>query len=443
VSWTRALQPGTPGSALLLPCLVLALVFVGLGFLPWSTSGTPWRPARPALEAQAAAHWDEALIRKGQDYRSGGYGRYFFRKGFVGLLLIGLIAAGGHTLLRAVPGSGVVRMTLALVLALGLLDLINIPFGLIAWRKAVAVGLSTQSLGGWWLDWFKGILLDWPLTALVGAVLFFLIGRFPQAWPIPATGLAAVGGAVMILLVPLVVDPLFNKFTPLTDARLSASFLDLARKGGVPAQEVLVSDASKRTTAVNAYFTGFGPTRRIVVYDTMVEKLTPRESELVLAHEVGHWAKNHIVLGLVLGTIGLGVALLGAGALYGHMVRHGWFGLTGPLDPAAVPVIILLYWLGLFLALPIENGISRRFERQADEFALELTGDAATQVSVERSLARNNLPDLVPPPLIEGLLYTHPKTLDRIVHAESWAAAHGIPLEPAAVDTPTTRSPSP
>ncbi|HEX7877793.1 MAG TPA: M48 family metallopeptidase, partial [Candidatus Eisenbacteria bacterium] len=353
------------------------------------------------------------------------------------------IAAGSHRSLRLLPGHGVLGMTLALVVALAVLDIINIPFGLIAWQKARAVGLSTQGLGDWWLDWGKGVLLDWPITALVAAVLFFLIDRFPRGWPLPATLLAAVGGAVMILLVPLVVDPLFNKFTPLTDARLTASFLDLAEKGGVPAREVLVSDASRRTTAVNAYFTGFGPTRRIVVYDTMVEKLTPRESELVLAHEVGHWSHNHIVLGLLLGTIGLGLALLAGAAVYGHMVRNGSFGITGALDPAAVPVVILLYWLGLFLAMPIENGISRRFEKQADEFALELTRDAATQVSVERSLARTNLPDLVPPPFIEALMYTHPKTLDRIVHAESWAAAHGIPLAPAAIDTPDTRRDTP
>ncbi|MDZ4806266.1 MAG: M48 family metallopeptidase [Candidatus Eisenbacteria bacterium] len=424
--------PPLPGGPFLVAVAILAAAFLILGMLPWSRAGTLWRPSRPALEQRAAANWDGDLIQKGKDYRSNGYGRYFFRKGFIGLLLVLVIVAGWHRYLRLLPGTGgVVGMTAALVLTLAILDLVHLPFGLAAWDNARRVGLSTQGIGSWLLDWAKAILLDWPFTALVGAVLFFLIARMPRIWPLPATLLAGAGGVILILLVPLVIDPLFNKFTPLVDPKLSASFLELARKGGVPAQEVLVSDASRRTTAVNAYFTGIGPTRRIVVFDTMIEKLTPKESELVLAHEVGHWARNHIVLGLVLGTLGLGVGLLLFQALTGHFVRHRWFGINGPLDPAAAPVYVLLYWLGLFLAMPLENGISRKFEREADQFALDLTRDPVTQLKVEVSLARTNLSDVVPPPFIEALLYTHPKTLDRMTHAQEWAAAHGVPLEPA------------
>lgn len=420
-----------PGSLVLVAMAFLSAAFLILGCLPWAQSGTAWRPARPALEKQADTAWDAELIQKGRDYRSNGYGRYFFRKGFVGLILVLTLALGLHRSLRHLKGAGgVLGVTVALVLGLAILDLVNLPFGLAAWDNARRVGLSTQGLGDWLLDWGKAILLDWPMTAMVGAVLFFLIARLPRLWPVPATLLAGVGGVVLILLVPLIVDPLFNKFTPLTDPKLSAAFLELARKGGVPAREVLVSDASRRTTAVNAYFTGFGPTRRIVVYDTMIQKLTPKESELVLAHEVGHWARNHIVLGILLGTLGLGIGLLLFQAITGLMVRQHWFGIEGRLDPAAVPVYILLYWLGLFLAMPLENGISRRFERQADQFALDLTHDPATQIQVEASLARTNLSDVVPPPLIEALLYTHPKTLDRMTHAREWAAAHGVPLEP-------------
>jgi STE24 endopeptidase len=420
-----------PESIALALLALLALAFVGLGLLPWARTGTPWRPARPALEEAALRHWDAAQVEKGREYRSSGYGRWFLRKGVVGLFLILVVATGAHLVLRRLPGAGgVIGATLAVLALFAALDLVNLPFQLAAYDNARRFGISTQGALSWWSDWIKGNLLGYVLTGVVAAGLFFLMAKFPRGWPLPATLAAGAGGVVFALLVPLVVDPLFNKFTPLDDPALKSRFLELAKAGGVPAQDVLVSDASTRTTAVNAYFTGFGPTRRIVVYDTMIEKLPPKESELILAHEVGHWAKHHIVKGLVAGTLALGVVLLLAHLLLGGLFGRGAFGLTGPLDPAAVPVYVLLYWLGLFLALPIENAVSRSWEAEADRFAIELTGDAETQVAVERSLGRTNLSDVVPPPLVEALLYTHPKTLDRIAQAEEWRRAH--PLAPEA-----------
>jgi STE24 endopeptidase len=419
-----------PESIALAALALLALGLVGLGLLPWARTGTPWRPARPALEAAAARHWDAELVQKGRDYRSSGYGRWFLRKGVVGLLLVLVVATGAHLALRKVPGTGgIAGATLAVLAVFAALDVVNLPFQLAAYENARRFGISTQSAASWWTDWVKGNLIGYAVTGVVAAALFFLMAKFPRSWPLPATVAAGVGGIVFALLVPLVVDPLFNTFTPLDDPALKSRFLELAKAGGVPAQDVLVSDASTRTTAVNAYFTGFGPTRRIVVYDTMVEKLPPKESELILAHEVGHWAKQHIVKGLVAGTLALGVVLLLAHLLLGRLFARGAFGLTGPLDPAAIPVYVLLYWLGLFLALPIENAVSRSWEAEADRFALDLTGDAETQVAVERSLGRTNLADLVPPPLVETLLYTHPRTLDRIAQAEEWRRAHPVSPE--------------
>ncbi|TPW18163.1 MAG: hypothetical protein FD129_77, partial [bacterium] len=185
---------------MLVAMTLLAAGFLVLGLLPWSRSGTPWRPSRPALEQRAAATWTGELIQQGREFRSNGYGRYFFRKGFVGLLLVLVVVTGWHRYLRLLPGAGgVLGMTAALVIVLGLLDLLHLPFGLAAWDDARRVGLSTQGLGGWLLDWGKGILIDWPMTALVVAVLFFLVAKWPRLWPLPATGLAAVGGIVLTL----------------------------------------------------------------------------------------------------------------------------------------------------------------------------------------------------------------------------------------------------
>lgn len=404
---------------------VLTVACLALGSLPWNRPGTPWRPARPQLEAAARAQWDGAQIAKGRDYRSAGYGRFFLRRGVSGLLYLAAIGFGWHLALRKLPfGATVAGVTLALLVLLFILQLIDLPFGLAALNNARKFGLSRQSVGSWLWDLLRSFGLSLLISALVGGVLFALMQRWPRVWPVPATILGGVGGVILTLLVPLVVDPIFNHFAPLTDRQLAGSFLDLARRGGVPAREVLVSDASRRTTALNAYFTGFGPTRRIVVYDTLVNTLPRRESELVVAHEVGHWARHHITRGLVMGTLGLLAGLWLARAVLTPVFRHRLFGLSSPLDPAAVPLYLMLFWVGNLVSLPIENAISRGMEREADLFALNLTGDATTQIAVERSLGITNLADVVPPPLVESVLFTHPGTLDRIAQAEAWRMAH-------------------
>ncbi len=415
------------GRGFLAAVTLLAVALVALGAVPWGRTGTPWRPDGPRLAA-AARHFDAELIEKGRAFRSSGYNRYFLRKGLVGLLLAGLLGFGLHRRLRGVPFSGTIPGAVTAVLALlVLLDLVGIPFGLAALDNSRRFGLSTQSTAFWFADHFKGLGLSLAISAVVLTVLFFLMRRFPSAWPLPATILAGIGGVIMALILPLVVDPLFNTFTPLRDPTLAARFMDVTRRAGVPVREVLVSNASIRTTAVNAYFTGFGPTRRIVVYDTLVETLTPEEGELVLAHEAGHWSKGHITWGLIWGTLGVGVALLLAAGLLGRLFRAGAFGLEGPLDPAAAPLYLLLFWAGTFLALPVENAVSRYMEAEADHVAMEVTGDAATQISVEKALGRKNLSDVVPPPFIEALLYTHPNTLRRIEAAEAYLRKDGAP----------------
>lgn len=420
-----AMNGGSGGTGWLAAAGVLALLLLGLGALPWDRPGTPWRPANVVAEQEARRHWDADLVERGRDFRSLGYQRALLRKGTIGLLLVLALGLGVHRALRHLPfGNTIAGATLALLAVLLILDLAGIPFGLAGLRAARAYGLSRQSVGFWMADHLKGLGLSLLLSAVVGAVLFFLLQRFPRTWPLPATLLAGVGGVVLTLIVPLVVDPLFNTFAPLQDAALKARFLDLARRGGMPAREVLVSDASRRTSAVNAYFTGFGPTRRIVVYDTLVQKLSPAEAGLVLAHEAGHWKLGHITKGLLLGTLGTALGLVAAALLLAAVFRRGMFGLQGPLDPAAAPLLLLLYWAGTFAALPVENAVSRRYEREADRYALELTGDAGAQVAAEVSLCRTNLADVSPPPFIRMLYHTHPGPLERIAEAEAWGRAH-------------------
>jgi STE24 endopeptidase len=403
------------------------------GLLPWSREGTPWRPADPARESAARAHWDEEMMARGREFRSKGYTLFFLREGTQGVLLIAAVLLGAHRMARRLPFAGTIGApALALVAGSVIIDLVSMPFGLASLAHRKAYGLSTQSLALWFLDFAKGIGISIVLTLVAGLILFWLVSRFPRWWPLLATVATGVCGVIVAWLVPLVIAPLFNTFTPLSDASLRDRFLELAQRGGVPAKEVLVTDASRRTLTVNAYFSGFGPSRRIVVYDTLVETLTPEQAGLVMAHEVGHWRHSHIAKGVLLGTLAAGFAFALAKIVFLGMsapgangaVAHGdsdaaasW-GLSAR-DPAIAPIVLLLAWALFLIAMPIENAISRAFEQQADEFAIELSGDPATHIEVEATLARKNLADVVPPPLIEALLFTHPPVLDRIALGEA------------------------
>jgi STE24 endopeptidase len=418
-----------PGTGFLIALAILASLILLLGYVPWSREGPPWRPKNIEASRNAERLWDTTTLVKGRVFRSNGYARYFRRKGLVGLILIAVLASGLHTAFRRLPpGPGVIGATLAVLVTFVLLDCVAVPFGLAALSDARAYGISKQSVPFWLADHYKGLGVSLVVSGLVVAALLFVVHRFPRTWPVWATLLFALGTVIMTLIVPLVIDPIFNKFTPLESGDLKDRFLTLAARAGVPAREVLISDASRRTTAVNAYFTGFGPTRRIVVYDTLVESLKPDEAGLVVAHEAGHWSLNHIVKGILYAVLGTGVALLLGRFFIAWVFRRGAFGIQGVLDPAIAPLLLLLYWFGTFVSLPIENAISRTMEREADQFALDLTGDAEAQVRTEVAIVAKNLDDVMPPPVVETLLYTHPPSIERVAQAERYAATRRTQL---------------
>ena len=267
-------------------------------------------------------------------------------------------------------------------------------------------GFSTQSGSGFAADILKKLLLTCvfavvPVVAVVG-----LSRAFPSWWP----AVAAPGAAVLVLVVgfvaPLVLEPLFNRFTPLDDAPLTASLQALASRAGVPVREVLVSDASRRTRKVNAYVSGIGSTRRVVLYDTLLREVPRPELEVVVAHELGHRRERHVAKGTAL-------AMLGAAA--GTLVI--WAVVAEPQDPAVAPLILLISALLELAAAPFEAALSRRWERVADRFSLDLTGDRDAFRALHRKLATANLGDLYPPRLVYVLLFSHPTAPERLAAA--------------------------
>jgi STE24 endopeptidase len=336
------------------------------------------------------------------------------------LAVLAAIAFGppGDWLWDATSGSWWARTLELTALVLGVGALVRLPLS--AWRGWAYErrwGFSTQSLRAWLVDLVKGLVLG---AALTGVGLVALVGAaraWPGWWPLVAAPGAALLTLVLSLFAPLFFERLFNRFWPLPDEDLARDLRGLSERAGVPVRTMLVSDASRRTRKHNAYVSGLGPTRRLVLYDTLLEDAPAAELRGVVAHELGHRRFRHVAAGTVLGMVGSAAAVL---ILWG-LLSWPWLlsaaGASGPGDPRVVPLVLLVLWLLEIGALPFETWLSRRWERTADRFALELTGDGDVLEQMHRRLALANLSDLDPPPLLYTLLFTHPTPPERIAAA--------------------------
>lgn len=268
-------------------------------------------------------------------------------------------------------------------------------------------GFSTQSLGGWVGDHVKGIAVSVVLAAAgwLGAVG---LGReLPSWWAVPGAIAAALVVAFLLFVSPLVLEPLFNTFRPLDDAALSSRLRSLAANAGAPVREVLVADASRRTNKVNAYVSGLGASRRVVVWDTLLEAVDPAGVALVVAHELGHRRLRHVAK--------LTAAAMAAAALVVVVLRI----IISTPHARDLPIAVLVLVGAQFVLAPLLAALSRRFERQADLFALRTTGELGTFERVMTVLARRNLGDLMPPRLAYYLLFTHPTAPERLASARA------------------------
>ena len=280
-----------------------------------------------------------------------------------------------------------------------------------------AWGLSTQNAAGWAIDVAKGAGVG-AVFAAGATIAFFAVVRWqPRTWWVWGWAAFTALSALLVWLYPIAIAPLFNNFTPLRDVELTEQVKGLAQEAGVNVDEVLVADASRRTTSENAYVAGLGSTKQVVVYDTLLRSGETDETLFVVAHELGHERENHVVKNLLLTSVGL---LIGFGLLQPLSRRTGvwaWAGASGIADLRAIPVLLLFSSVVGFLTLPIQNTVSRNFETRADEIAIELTHDSAVAVRSFRRLAFANLADLRPPRAAVFWLFSHPPLADRIESA--------------------------
>jgi STE24 endopeptidase len=366
---------------------------------------------------EATAYFSEAQIERAEDFR--GLQRVL---GLGGIALAGatvavialrpprrvrraLERAGRRPLLGAAGVGAGIAVTVAVV---------ELPLSLWRHERAVDAGLSTQSLGPWLGDVGLATGVSAIYAAIGGLLAMALIRRFPRNWWLPGAGLVVGAAAATLYLQPVLVDPLFNRFEPLARGELRADVLRLADRAGVDVGEVYRVDASRRTTAINAYVTGLGDTKRVVLYDNLIDDYPPGQVRSVVAHELGHVEHRDLGRGLLWVAILAPAGTLLVQRLAERFAGGALGGADGKPGPAALPAVILAFALVGFALTCAGNVLSRQVEARADAYALELTKDPESFIELERSLAIRNLGDPDPPALLHALFGSHPTTVERI-----------------------------
>ena len=310
------------------------------------------------------------------------------------------------------------------LLVLLIMMILSIPALPLEWwsqfRLEEYYGFNKSTVGLWISDKLKGLVLmiviGWPPFLAV----LWIFTRFPETWWIWGWGLFFGFQLVMMILYPMLIIPLFNKLDPLEDGELKDSLMKLADKAGFAAQSIQVVDGSKRSTHSNAYFTGFGKFRRIVLFDTLIEHLTQKQLMAVLAHEIGHYKKGHVPQ-----MLGVSAITSLGGFWFINWLTHqdqAWvmeaFGFTviADLRENCLPALLLfmvfsgvfLFWLG-----PIMNFWSRKNEFEADDFAKNVMNEPDSLIGALRGLHAKNLSNLVPHPAYSFFHYSHPTLIER------------------------------
>jgi STE24 endopeptidase len=408
-------------AAATLAVLLVALAIFAAMTIPWH------RPPAPRPDQLAALdQLPRDQVARARDFRAelrpGSYGA--MAVGLIGALLLGLTPLGAWLVAQAgrpFGGNWVAQALLGGLAVVLVVEVITLPFA--AWRHTVVVryGISTQTWGAWAVD----LLKSWAVGAVIGGVAlfgFYAITRLAPRW---WWAFGAVGAAGLVVLlsfvVPVLVEPVFNKFTPMAAGPLRGELIELAARDGVPVKDVLVADASRRTRAVNAYVSGLGPTRRIVVYDTMLTEATPAEVVSVTAHELGHAKDNDVFTGTVLAALGTSAAVIALYLLgsWGWLLRRAGVDAIG--EPRAIGLMIAVVTVAGLVAGPAQAFVSRRVEARADEHALTLTGDPATFEAMQRRLGTVNLSDPDPPSWEHNMFASHPSTVERMAAARAFA----------------------
>jgi STE24 endopeptidase len=372
------------------------------------------QPVDPA-SVSARDYFSEAQLDRGRAYSDGQLWLLLGVVGAQGAVLAG-VALGRPAVLRrglhrldARPVIGAAAAGAGLSAGLWAASL---PAAIAAHERAVDYGISTQSLGSWLGDAGKSAAIGAVMAAGGGALLIALVRRFDRRWWAAGSVAVVAVAAVFLWLAPVVLAPLFNKFSPLTpNSAARSEVLALGSRAGVDIGEVYRVDASRRVRSLNAYVDGLGPTKRVVLYDTLLERTNRPELRSIVAHELGHVKHEDILRGLAFVALVAPLGLLFAGELGDGLARRTGADRRGPsgLPSYALGLAVAALVLGV-----VGDQLSRRVEASADTFALRLTHDPEALIQVQRRLALASAANPDPAGVVTALTGTHPTTVQRI-----------------------------
>jgi STE24 endopeptidase len=403
---------------------VAMIVVAELAVLLLSPSDEPPEP----LPVHETDYFGAAELERAQDFREGQTWLFFGSLAIEAVVLVGFAYGRPQTTRRVLDrfadkplrGAAVAGGAITVATAVA-----TLPVSIWSHERAVDVGLSTQSLDSWFVDVAKSTGIGVVLAGAGAALLFALVRRFPRRWWISGSVLVVAVAALVTWVGPVLLAPVFNKFEPLPEgSEARREVLELADQAGVEIGQVYRIDASRRSTALNAYVDGIGSSKRVVLYDNLLDSAKRPELRSIVAHELGHVAHDDIRRGLIF--VGLVAPF---GLLFSREVALGIAGRTGadPTLPASVPAYVLALTLAAFVLNIPGNQLSRKIEASADEFALELTDDPEALIDVQVQLARTNISDPDPPALLHDIFGTHPTTVERIGVALAYAQEKGLP----------------
>lgn len=396
---------------------------------------TIWRPTAPPIGDVRTSldQFDPQLLALVADYVG--------PRRVVALILVGLQVAVPVLLVLTPPGRRLIAWAAgsrpdspargALVAVVVTLSGALVALPLRLWSGYVRErewGFRTDTVWSWFRDWAISLGLTLVVLALVAAVAVWIVRRRPETWHWPLAGTLAALAVVLSVAYPVLVQPLFLSTTPLEDAAVAAELEPVLQRADMAGLEIAVGDASRRTTRVNAFVAGFGPSRSLVLYDNLLD-LPPEQVAMVAAHELAHTAYQDVLRG----TLGAVAGLVPAVLLFRWLVVPGrrlgrLISARGPADPRLVAPVLAVVAVLQLVSLPLVNGQSRRVEASADHRALELTDDPETLIRSVRSFTVRDLADPDPPALLAWWFATHPSVTDRIRAAAAFADAHDLAL---------------
>ena len=393
---------------------------------------TPWHPLPGAVPGghvhpDASRDFTAAQIARESSFHSAvlPWGLSNLGVWLVVVSVLGFTPLGARLVERIPSRRWIVRVVVAAAGYAALVTVILLPFSARGHAIRQDYGLTEQGWGGWFSDVARGYGVGLVSTLLALLAVMGLARLMPRRWWMAAAGAGAALVIAGSFVYPLVVEPVFNRFHPLPDGPLRTQLLALAAKDHVHLDDILVADASRRTTTDNAYVSGFGASRRLVLYDTLLRHDSPAEVRVLTAHELGHVKNGDVLHGTLLGALAVSSAMCFAFVLFhdgGRLPRH--VGATGAADPRAVPLLLATYAVVSFLTAPVSNLVSRHIEARADAHSLVLTADPQTFVAAQRKLAIGGLDDLNPPWVLYVLFDTHPTAPQRIAMARDYERQH-------------------